>query len=235
MLSHLQNEIMQPTFWLALSKVVWIDILLSGDNALVIAMACRGLAPRQRFWGMVLGAGGAVALRIGCTGLVASLLEYPYLKIAGGLALLYVATKLLLPEEAEDGGIKSTDRLWAAVRVVMIADIVMSMDNVIAVAAAAHGSMLLLGFGLTLSIPLIVTGAALITSILSRFPVLIWAGAALLGWIAGEVIVSDPLIKPLLSAPFDAPFFYAAIGSCFVLGAGAIWRSRIEAAQELGV
>jgi YjbE family integral membrane protein len=224
---------MQPVFWLALSKVVWIDILLSGDNALVIAMACRGLAPRKRFWGMILGAGAAVALRIVCTGLIASLLEYPYLKIIGGLALLYVATKLLLPEDDGADDVKSADRLLSAIRVIMIADIVMSMDNVIAVAAAADGSLLLLGIGLALSIPLIVAGAALISSILSRFPVLVWAGAALLGWIAGEVIVSDPFIRPLLVAPFDAPFFYAAIGSCLVLGMGAVWRSRIEAAQEV--
>lgn len=233
MFANIENELVQPTFWLALGKVVWIDILLSGDNALVIAMACRGLAPKQRLWGMILGAGAAVALRIACTGLITSLLEYPYLKIAGGLALLYVGTKLLLPDGGEDKGVKSADRLWSAIRIVMLADIVMSMDNVIAVAAAANGSLLLLAIGLALSIPLIVTGAALITSVLTRFPVLIWAGAALLGWIAGEVIASDPSIAPMLQPPFDVPFFYGAIGSCFVMLAGAVWRARIEAAQTV--
>lgn len=231
MFGYIENELVQPAFWLALGKVVWIDILLSGDNALVIAMACRGLAPRQRLWGMILGAGGAVAMRIIFTGTVASLMELPYLKIAGGICLLYVATKLLVPESEDETGIKSADKLWQAVRVVMVADAVMSLDNVIAVAAAAHGSLLLLAIGLTLSIPLIVAGAALITGVLNRFPILIWAGAALLGWIAGEVIVSDPIIKPLLSSPFDAPFFYAALGSAFVLAVGGTWRSHNEAVR----
>jgi YjbE family integral membrane protein len=233
MLIELQNEVMQPVFWLGLSKVVWIDILLSGDNALVIAMACRGLDPKQRMLGMALGAGAAVALRIACTGVISTLLEYPYLKIVGGLALLYVATKLLLPEKEGGDDIKSANRLWSAIRIVMVADIVMSLDNVIAVAAAANGSLLLLVIGLAMSIPLIVAGAAIITGFLNRFPFLIWAGAALLGWIAGEVIVSDPLIKPMLSAPFDAPFIYAALGTSFVLFAGAIWRSHIEATEQV--
>lgn len=231
MFGYLESELVQPAFWLALGKVVWIDILLSGDNALVIAMACRGLAPRQRLWGMILGAGGAVAMRIVFTGTVASLMELPYLKIAGGICLLYVATKLLVPESEDEKDFKPADKLWQAVWVVMVADAVMSLDNVIAVAAAANGSLLLLAVGLALSIPLIVAGAALITGVLNRFPILIWAGAALLGWIAGEVIVSDPIIKPLLTAPFDAPFFYAAIGSAFVLAVGAMWRSHNEAVR----
>jgi predicted tellurium resistance membrane protein TerC len=120
MLIELQNEVMQPVFWLGLSKVVWIDILLSGDNALVIAMACRGLDPKQRMLGMALGAGAAVALRIACTGVISTLLEYPYLKIVGGLALLYVATKLLLPEKEGGDDIKSANRLWSAIRIVMV-------------------------------------------------------------------------------------------------------------------
>lgn len=233
MLAEIHNEIMQPVFWLGLSKVVWIDILLSGDNALVIAMACRGLDPKQRLLGMAFGAGAAVALRITCTGIISTLMEYPYLKLVGGLALLYVATKLLIPEKEGGEDIKSANRLWSAIRIVMVADIVMSLDNVIAVAAAADGSLLLLIIGLALSIPLIVAGAAVITSFLNRFPFLIWAGAALLGWIAGEVIVSDPLIAPMLSFPFDAPFFYGAIGSSAVLFAGAIWRSHIEATEPV--
>jgi YjbE family integral membrane protein len=138
---------MQPVFWLGLSKVVWIDILLSGDNALVIAMACRGL-DRAALLGHGPSGAGAVALRIACTGVIATLLEYPYLKIVGGLALLYVATKLLLPERKAETDIKANRRLWAAIRMVMIADIVMSLDNVIAVAAAANGSLLLLVIGL---------------------------------------------------------------------------------------
>lgn len=231
MFTPLINEIVQPSFWLGLSKIVWIDVLLSGDNALVIALACRGLAPGQRLWGMILGAGGAVALRILCTGTVASLMELPYLKIIGGIALLYVAVKLLVPD---DGGadVKSADRLWSAVRTVMIADIVMSIDNVIAVAAAAHGNVLLLGLALAISIPMIVAGAAIITGFLNRFPILVWAGGALLGWIAGEVIASDSAISKYLVSPFDETWFYAAIATCFVLIAGSAWRSYV--ANSLG-
>lgn len=225
MFANIQNEVMQPVFWLGLGKVVWIDILLSGDNALVIALACRGLAPKQRLWGMILGAGGAVALRIAFTGTVASLMELPYLKIIGGLALLYVATKLLVPDD-DESHIKPADRLWSAVRTVMIADIIMSIDNVIAVAAAANGNLFLLALALMISIPLIVAGAAIITTFLNRLPILVWLGAALLGWIAGEVIATDPALISHLSTPFDEPYFYAALGACAVIIVGSIWRSH---------
>lgn len=231
MFSHLQIEVMQPAFWLALSKVVWIDVLLSGDNAVVIALACRGLAPRQRFWGMILGAGGAVIMRIALTGAIASLMALPYLKIVGGLALLYVATKLLVPDGDDEKDIKSHDRIWSAIWVVMVADMVMSIDNMIAVAAAANGSLLLLALGLSMSIPLIVAGAAIITTFLNRFPILVLAGAALLGWIAGDVIASDPALTQFLSPPFEVPYFYAALGVAFVLVAGSLWRSHVEQSQ----
>ena len=168
----------QPAFWVALGKIMWINILLSGDNALVIAMACRGLQPRQRFWGMVLGAGVAVFLRIIFTGIVATLMGLPYLKLVGGLALLVIAAKLLVPEQEEEDGVEAASHLWAAVQIVAIADIVMSLDNVIAVAAAANGSIPLLILGLAISVPLIVAGAALIMALLTRLPALVWAGAA---------------------------------------------------------
>lgn len=230
MFAHFYHEMTQPVFWVALSKVIWIDVLLSGDNALVIALACRGLDQKQRLWGMVFGAGGAVFMRIAFTGVIASLMELPYLRIIGALALLYVATKLLVPD-SDEADIKSTTKLWSAVRVVMLADMVMSLDNVIAVAAAANGSLLLLAIGLSCSIPLIVAGAAIITEILNRFPILVWGGAGLLGWIAGEVMSTDVALSRYLSAPFDAPYFYAAIGSCLVFLAGGIWRSATSSHQ----
>ena len=160
----------QPAFWVALGKIMWINILLSGDNALVIAMACRGLPPRQRFWGMILGAGVAVFLRIIFTGIVVSLMALPFLKLVGGLALLFIAAKLLVPEHEGEGDVDAAAHLWAAVRIVAIADIVMSLDNVIAVAAAANGSIPLLVIGLAISVPLIVAGAALIMALLTRMP-----------------------------------------------------------------
>src|SRR5256885_4241689 len=219
-IAQFQSEMQQPAFWVAVGKIIWINVLLSGDNALVIALACRGLAPRQRLWGMILGAGVAVLLRIIFTGIVVTLMELAYLKLVGGLALLVIAAKLLVPEQEDEEGVKSAAHLWAAVQIVAIADIVMSLDNVIAVAAAANGSVPLLILGLAISIPLIVAGAALIMALLTRLPILVWAGAALLGWIAGEVIATDPAVHPKLQALFDGTLG-ARLDSLLVsLGAG---------------
>jgi YjbE family integral membrane protein len=250
--AEFQSEMQQPAFWVAVGKIIWINVLLSGDNALVIALACRGLAPRQRLWGMILGAGVAVILRIIFTGIVATLMELPYLKLVGGLALVVIAAKLLVPEEEDEEGVESASHLWAAVQIVVVADIVMSLDNVIAVAAAANGSVPLLILGLAISIPLIVAGAALIMALLNRLPILVWAGAALLGWIAGDVIATDPAIHPKLQALFAGPIgvkldvlmasfgiaphfanrgnggevVCAVLGIIIVLVAGSIWRMR---------
>src|SRR5262245_30711020 len=156
MISSGWNDLGQTAFWVALLKIMWINILLSGDNAVVIAMACRGLPPRQRMWGMVLGAGVAVLLRIVFTGVVASLMLLPYLKLIGGLALFYIAAKLLVPDDPDESEVEAVEHLWRAVRIVAVADIIMSLDNVIAIAAAAQGNMALLVIGLGISIPLIV-------------------------------------------------------------------------------
>jgi YjbE family integral membrane protein len=240
-------EMQQPTFWVALGKIMWINILLSGDNALVIAMACRGLEPKQRLWGMIFGAGAAVVLRIIFTFIVVTLMSLPYLKLVGGLALLWIAAKLLVPEHEDEEGVQSASHLWAAVQIVVVADIVMSLDNVIAVAAAAGGSVPLLVLGLAISIPLIVAGAALIMALLTRLPILVWLGAALLGWIAGDVISTDPAIEPKLAALFSGPvgtkldsilaslniahghsseFVMAVLGLIIVLVVGGLWRKR---------
>ena len=251
--TQFQAEMQQPTFWVALGKIMWINILLSGDNALVIAMACRGLPPRQRLWGMILGAGVAVFLRIIFTGIVVSLMALPFLKLIGGLALLYIAAKLLVPENEGESETDAAAHLWAAVRIVAIADIVMSLDNVIAVAAAANGSIPLLVIGLAISVPLIVAGAALIMALLTRLPALVWAGAGLLGWIAGEVMATDPVVVPILRGLSDGPVGVALdkmfspiglhfangghgaevvcgiIGIIIVLVVGSMWR---KSAQE---
>lgn len=183
-----------PGFWLAVVQIIWIDILLSGDNAVVIALACRKLPPGQRMWGVVLGTLVAITLRVAFTGIVAQLMTMPYVKLIGGALLFWIAVKLLGGEEnGRTGEIEAVDNLWHAIRIVAIADVVMSLDNIIAVAAAARGSYALLMFGLAVSIPLIMAGAALVIALLERFPVIVWAGAALLGWIAGEIIASDPL------------------------------------------
>jgi YjbE family integral membrane protein len=193
-------ELSRPTFWLAAVQIMGINILLSGDNAVVIALACRALPPRERFWGMVFGAGVAAVLLILFTGIVATLMTLPYLKLAGGLALFWVAIKLVSPQphDAEDTP-EAVQDLWRAVRVVVVANIVMSLDNVIAVAAAAKGNYLLLGLGLAVSIPVVIAGSALFLAVLERFPVVVWGGGALLGWIAGGLLPDDPVVAPYLS------------------------------------
>jgi YjbE family integral membrane protein len=252
LLAQFQTEIHQPEFWVALTKIIWINVLLSGDNALVIALACRGLQPKQRVWGMVLGAGVAVVLRIIFTFIVVTLMTLPFLKLIGGLALIIIAAKLLVPEKQDDEGVQAAAHLWAAVRIVAIADIIMSLDNVIAVAAAANGSAILLILGLAISIPMIVAGAAIIMALLDRLPILVWFGAALLGWIAGEVIATDPAVAPWLHRVLSGnvnlnidttssifgfarnlsysteagELALALLGIVVVLVMGTIWRSR---------
>src|SRR3974377_765447 len=202
----LANEMMRPAFWLAALQIMGINILLSGDNAVVIALAVRALPPRERFWGMVLGAGCAAGLLILFTGIVATLLKLPYLKLIGGLALFWVAVKLVAPQphDAEDTP-ESVEDLWRAVRVVVIANIVMSLDNVIAVAAAAKGNYLLLGLGLAVSIPVVIAGSALFLAIIERYPIVVWGGGALLGWIAGGLLPDDAIISQYIARMYGMP------------------------------
>jgi YjbE family integral membrane protein len=180
----------------AIAKIIGINIILSGDNAVVIALACRNLPRRERAWGILLGAGAAVVLRIIFTVIIQHLLGIPWLQLIGGLLLFWIAVKLLIADEPDDDSVASGSNLWEAVKIVAIADIVMSLDNVLAIAAAAmqapgEQQILLIVFGLVISIPLVIAGSTLIMSLLTRYPVLVWAGAALLGWIAGELLVTD--------------------------------------------
>ena len=174
-------------------QIIWIDILLSGDNAVIIALACRELPERQRKWGIVLGAGAAVALRILFMMIVVQLLALPYLKVFGGLLLLVIAVKLVVDDsELEDVRAKTT--LWGAITTIALADAAMSLDNVLAIAAAARDHSGLILFGVLLSIPLVVFGANVVLKVLDRWPILVWAGAALLGWVAGDMIATDPQV-----------------------------------------
>jgi YjbE family integral membrane protein len=238
MVSSGWSDLGQTEFWFGLVKIMWINVLLSGDNALVIAMACQGLPSKQRLWGMILGAGIAVLLRIVFTGVVASLMLLPYLKIVGGLALFYIAAKLLVPDDPNEGEAEAVDHLWRAVRIVAVADIIMSLDNVIAIAAAAGGNMALVVLGLAISIPLIVAGAALIMALLDGFPILVWAGAALLGWIVGEVIATDPVSVGYLTNNYGASVTHkveigaAVTGAVLVLIVGGLWRRSKQPAES---
>jgi YjbE family integral membrane protein len=189
----------QPQFWISVLQIIWINVLLSGDNAIVIALACRNLPQKQRFMGMVLGTGVALLLRLIFATVVSTLMLLPYVKIVGGLALFWIAVKLLMPGEVTESEHSTSDSLWRAVKLIAVADVVMSLDNVIAVAAVADGSFALLVFGLGVSIPLIVAGANILMALLNYFPLIIWAGAGLLGWIAGEVLASDPAVTDYMA------------------------------------
>ncbi len=217
----------QTAFWLALGQIIWINILLSGDNAVVIAMACRSLPDRSRKWGMILGAGLAVVLRIIFTGIVTTLMNIQFLKAAGAIALLYIAIDLIKPKSHDEGNaVNAADTLFKAMITIAMADVVMSLDNVVAIAAVAKGSWLLLLIGLGISIPMIVAGSALVMAMLDRFPVLVWAGAALLGWIAGELFVTDVGVVSYLGAErahaYEIPA--AIAGALFVVAVGAWLR-----------
>jgi YjbE family integral membrane protein len=186
----------QAEFWTALMKIIGVNIILSGDNAVVIALACRSLPPRQQKWGIIFGAGAAVVLRVIFTFVVVALMAIPYLKFAGGLLLFWIGYKLMQPEDEGHGDVDAASNLMGAVRTVLIADAVMSLDNVIAVAGAAEAyppaKEVLIGLGLLISIPLVVFGAAILIKLIARFPIIVTLGAGLIGWVAGEVIVTDP-------------------------------------------
>ncbi len=193
-------EFGSTAFWLALGQIIWINILLSGDNAVVIALAARSLPPKQQKQAVLIGSGAAIVMRIVLTLVAAQLLQLPWLKLIGAVLLLYIGVTLLLPEDEGEHDGKEAGGMVAAVRTILIADLVMSLDNVIAVAAAAKGDTALLIIGLAMSIPLVIFGSTLLLKVIERFPLIVWFGAGLLGFIAGEIVVEDPAIKDGLVA-----------------------------------
>jgi YjbE family integral membrane protein len=212
---------MPDTYTLAweILEICWINLLLSGDNAILIALACRGLEERQQRLGMLLGALGAVALRIAFTFAIGGLLGVPGLRIAGGLFVIFLAVKL--PGQAsQPPEIEAKPSLLGAVRAIIVADAVMSMDNVLALAAAAKGSMPLIVFGLLLSAPLVMFGARFLSALMERFPILVWTGAVVLGWAGGELVSGDPIWLRAGFSMAPAEQWIGAVGAAFVLGAG---------------
>jgi YjbE family integral membrane protein len=228
------TEVLQPGFWASVLEIILINILLSGDNAVVIALVCRALPPRQRLWGMIIGAGVASVLLIVFTAAVATLMTLPYLKLIGAAALLWVAIRLVVPTGSAGDHVEAGEDLWRAVRIVVVADIVMSLDNVIAVAAAAKGNYALLGLGLSVSIPIVIAGSALIMALLERFPLLVWAGAALLGWIAGDILATDPVLASnFAESTIDRLQIVASLlGAAAVVAAGLMWRRARAAVKD---
>jgi YjbE family integral membrane protein len=251
-LDFLWQDITHAPFWIAALQIIGVNIILSGDNAVVIAMACLSLPPRQRLWGMVLGAGVAVLLRVVFTLVVAQAMTYPFLRLVGGALLFWIATKLVTEDADEESEMEAGETLWRAVRIVAIADIVMSLDNVIAIAAAAelaagqvngdHAMAIktaLIVFGLATSIPLIIAGSAILMALLERFRVLVWGGGALLGWVAGDIMTSDPMVFAWLGEATASGLhaWGGRIGALIVVCAGLfiVRRRRRWTAEEVWI
>ncbi|MEK4033657.1 TerC family protein [Methylocystis sp. IM3] len=207
---------LQLTIGWEVLEIIWINILLSGDNAILIALACRSLPVKQRRWGVFLGALGGVVLRVIFTLLVVQMMSIPYLKAFGSLLLLFVAVKLLI-DETEHSDVKAKPDLIGAVTSIIMADAVMSLDNVLAIAAAARGSTHLIVFGLALSVPIVMFGAGFLLKVLERFPALVWAGAGLLGWVAGDMAATDPALLERLQG-----FDHASLERALCIGGAVI-------------
>jgi YjbE family integral membrane protein len=242
------DQFMHAEFWIAVGQIILIDILLGGDNAVVIALACRKLPPKLRTKGILWGTAGAIGLRVVLIFFALTLLAIPYLKIVGALLLVWIGVKLLAPDDEEGhGNIQASDRLWTAIKTIIVADLVMSVDNVIAIAGAAESvggdhKMPLVIFGLLVSIPIIVWGSQLVIKLMDRFPVIITLGGMLLGWIAGTMAVTDPAVLgqvPTLSPgqPGTVPEVLASVrygaglaGALLVLAIGLLLKRRAAAA-----
>ena len=228
------EEFMTGAFWLAVGQIIMIDILLGGDNAVVIALACRNLPAKQRTQGIIYGTIGAIVLRVILIAFALALLAIPYLKIVGAALLIYIGIQLLMPEADEAHDINPSDKLWGAVKTVIVADLVMSVDNVIAIAGAAQGAgqqhqMPLVIFGLLVSIPIIVWGSQIVLKLMERFPFIITLGAMLLGWIAGQMAYTDIALKGIRPEGKMYEYACAAAGAILVFLVGQYLQRRAAA------
>ena len=221
-------------FWIGLVKIIWINIILSGDNAVVIALAARSLPPEQQKKAIMFGSGAAVVLRIVLTVVAAKLLELSFLQVVGGCLLLWIGYQLLTGDEDGEGESKGHGSMMTAIRTILIADLVMSLDNVIAVAAAAQGNTSLLILGLAISIPLVIFGSTLMIKLMERFPIIILCGAGLIGWVGGETIASDIALKNVLLANPWLHYAAAAAGATVVIAGGKLLQARASRAALAG-
>ena len=232
----MEFDLTSAVFWIAVGQIILIDIVLSGDNAVVIALACRNLSPEQRRVGIFWGVAGAVSLRVVLTVFAALVMNLPWLKLVGGLLLVWIAIKLMLPEDEEGHDIEASAHLWGAVKTIVVADFVMSLDNVIGVAGAAQGSVILLLFGLAVSIPLIVWSSQIILRWMERWPWIVLLGAGLLGYVAGQMIFTDPGILGVLPPlPEWTARAAGAIGALVVVLVGRWLEQRILARQDVTI
>ena len=220
-----------PALWTALAKIIGVNLVLSGDNAVVIALAARSLPHRQQKLAIFWGSGAAIVMRIVLTLFAVALLGLPALKLVGSVLLLWIGIKLLVPDEG-NGGIEASDNVWTAIRTILVADLVMSLDNVIAVAAAAGGQWLLMIIGLAISIPIVIFGATLLVKLMERFPVIVTIGAALIGYVAGEMAWEDKVIDGFTQAfPQGMKYLVGFIGAAMVVAFGKWLAARAGAAR----
>ena len=241
MIEYLSN----PVFWIGLGQIIVVNILLSGDNAVVIALAARSLPPHQQKQAIIWGSVAAIIMRVILTIVAVEMLKLPYLKIIGGLLLFWIAVQLLVPEDDGGDGIESSSNVLVAIRTILIADLVMSLDNVIGVAAAAKGDNVLVILGLAISIPLIIFGSTVLLKLMDRYPIIITGGAALLGWVAGEMLITDPILVAWIVAnmpwmeihlPLVGGISWAQIvGAAIVIAAGKVLAARAPQADAKAV
>jgi YjbE family integral membrane protein len=227
------EEFLTAPFWLAVGQIIMIDILLGGDNAVVIALACRQLPANLRIKGILWGTAGAIVLRVLLIAFALTLLAVPFLKLVGAALLLWIGVKLLIPEEEGHSNIQGSDKLWAAVKTVIVADLVMSIDNVIAIAGAATGAgsthqLPLVIFGLLVSIPIIIWGSQLVLKLMDRFPLIITAGGMLLGWIAGTMAHTDPAVRNWMPQTNTWSYGLGVAGALGVFLVGTVLKKRAQ-------
>jgi YjbE family integral membrane protein len=237
MFEAMMGTMSEATFWVSVAQIIMIDILLGGDNAVVIALACRNLPPEQRRRGIAWGVAGAIGLRVVLIFFAIHLLALPFLNIVGALLLLWIGVKLLDCGDDGEHQVTSCTTLFGAVKTIIIADAVMSLDNVVAVAGAAHGNMALVVFGIAVSIPIILFGSHFVMRLMDRFPLVITLGSGLLGWIAGQMVLNDALVKPMAQdLPGWVPVLCSLAGALFVVGVGKLRaRRKDEPVQKISL
>jgi YjbE family integral membrane protein len=221
-----------PQFWIRLVEIAFLNLLLSGDNAVLIALAVRSLPRHQRILGQIWGAAGAVVLRLLFVGIISALLAISFLRIAGGVVLLWIAYKLVQPEggEAETG--RHGRSLWHAIWLILVADVTMSLDNVLAIAAAAHGDMVLVAIGIAMSVPIVIVGSSVLAALMSRYPAIIWIGGGILGYVAGDMILEDPVVALRLGAFTHALEYPFPLALAALLTGVGWWLGRRQTSRR---
>jgi len=220
-------------FFVAVMSIVFIDLVLAGDNAVVIAMAVKDLPGKQRQWGIILGAGGAVIIRVICTFLVAQLLNMQFIKLVGGAVIIWIAVKLLTEGAKEECQERECGSIWQALWIIIVADLSMGIDNMLAVGAASHGNLFLLLFGLALSIPFVVFMSSMLSKLMDKYPIILWAGAAILGKVGGEMMITDPWVHGLLTPAKWMEYAVMVFFVIFVCGLSKIILNRRKAAMSI--